>query len=104
MTGVSAPTPLRTARLTLDPWTEADGRLLGDLARTPAVMRYVGDGTTWSDARIHGVAQQVLAHWAQHGFGWRATVDKETGRGILLQRLKRKMKYSFAPLRAGDCR
>ncbi len=71
VTGVSAPTPLRTERLTLDPWTEADGRLLGDLARTPAVMRYVGDGTTWSDARIHGVGQQVLAHWAEHGFGWR---------------------------------
>jgi len=71
VTAVSAPTPLHTERLTLDPWTEADGRLLADLARTPAVMRYVGDGTTWSDAHIHGVAQQVLAHWTEHGFGWR---------------------------------
>jgi RimJ/RimL family protein N-acetyltransferase len=67
---VTAP-PLRTDRLTLDPWTGGDVKLLGDLARTPAVMRYVGDGTTWSDARIRGVAEHVVAHWAQHGFGWR---------------------------------
>ena len=71
VTGVSAPTALHTERLSLDPWMETDARLLGDLARTPAVMRYVGDGTTWSDARIHGVAAQVLTHWAEHGFGWR---------------------------------
>ena len=68
---VSMPDPLHTERLTLDPWTEADARMLADLARTPAVMRYVGDGTTWSDARIHGVAARVLDHWAEHGFGWR---------------------------------
>jgi RimJ/RimL family protein N-acetyltransferase len=67
---VTAP-PLRTERLTLDPWTGADVKLLGDLARTPAVMRYVGDGSTWSDARIRGVAEHVVTHWAEHGFGWR---------------------------------
>jgi RimJ/RimL family protein N-acetyltransferase len=65
------PTPLRTARLTLDPWSEGDDRLLRDLARTPAVVRYVGDGKPWSDARIHGVAERILDHWAEHGFGWR---------------------------------
>ena len=63
--------PLRTERLTLDPWTGRDVKLLGDLARTPAVMRYVGDGSTWSDARIRGVAEHVVTHWAEHGFGWR---------------------------------
>jgi RimJ/RimL family protein N-acetyltransferase len=66
-----SPTSLRTDRMTLDPWTEGDAKLLGDLARTPAVMRYIGDGAPWSDARIHGVAEHVFAHWAEHGFGWR---------------------------------
>lgn len=66
-----APTPLHTDRLSLDPWTESDGRLLADLARTPAVMRYIGDGTTWTDARIHGVAEHIASHWREHGFGWR---------------------------------
>jgi RimJ/RimL family protein N-acetyltransferase len=68
---VESPTSLRTDRLSLDAWTEADAKLLGDLARTPAVMRYIGDGAPWSDARIHGVAEHVFAHWADHGFGWR---------------------------------
>jgi RimJ/RimL family protein N-acetyltransferase len=68
---VPVPTPLETDLMSLDPWTEADGRLLADLARTPAVMRYIGDGTTWTDARIHGVAEHIAEHWRQHGFGWR---------------------------------
>ncbi len=59
------PAPLDTDRLSLDPWTDADGRLLADLARTPAVMRYIGDGTTWTDARIHGVAEHIAEHWRQ---------------------------------------
>jgi RimJ/RimL family protein N-acetyltransferase len=65
------PESLHTERLRLDPWTEADAKLLGDLARTPAVMRYIGDGTTWTDARIHDVASHIASHWRSHGFGWR---------------------------------
>src|ERR1700759_2807422 len=68
---MTAASPLHTARLTLDPWTEADFKLLGDLARTPAVMRYIGDGTTWSDARIADVGAHVVDHWHRYGFGWR---------------------------------
>ena len=63
--------PLHTARMTLDPWAESDFKLLGDLARTPAVMRYIGDGTPWSDARIADVGAHVVEHWRRHGFGWR---------------------------------
>ncbi|HTU96050.1 MAG TPA: GNAT family N-acetyltransferase, partial [Solirubrobacteraceae bacterium] len=77
------PPPLHTERLTLDRWTEADNRLLGDLARTPAVMRYVGDGTTWSDARIHGVGAHVVAHWAEHGFGWRVARCEGAAVGLI---------------------
>lgn len=65
------PVPLHTERLRLDPWTEADTGLLAALARTPAVMRYIGDGTTWTDARIHDVAGHAASHWREHGFGWR---------------------------------
>ncbi len=62
--------------MTLDPWAEADFRLLEGLARTPAVMRYIGDGSTWSDARIADVGAHVVEHWRRHGFGWRvARVD-----------------------------
>lgn len=65
------PEPLHTERLRLDPWAAADARLLADLARTPAVMRHIGDGTTWTDARIHDVAAHIASHWRSHGFGWR---------------------------------
>jgi RimJ/RimL family protein N-acetyltransferase len=80
---VAPPTSLQTERLTLDAWAEADAKLLGDLARTPAVMRYIGDGTPWSDARIHGVAEHVVAHWAEHGFGWRVARRDGTAVGLI---------------------
>ncbi len=73
---MTAPPPLRTDRLTLEAWTEPDFALLGKLARTPAVMRYIGDGTTWTDARIADVAAHISEHWRLHDFGWRvARVD-----------------------------
>jgi RimJ/RimL family protein N-acetyltransferase len=68
---IAAPSPLRTDRMSLDPWTESDFAMLETLARTPAVMRYIGDGTTWTDARIAEVGAHVLEHWRRHGFGWR---------------------------------
>jgi RimJ/RimL family protein N-acetyltransferase len=69
--GVSSAPALRTDRLRLDPWTETDARLLAALARTPDVMRYIGDGTTWTDVRIEDVAARAASHWRDHGFGWR---------------------------------
>jgi RimJ/RimL family protein N-acetyltransferase len=76
LAGMTAPAPLQTDRMSLDPWTESDFALLQKLARTPAVMRYIGDGTTWTDARIADVGAHVVEHWRQHGFGWRvARVD-----------------------------
>lgn len=65
------PDALQTARLRLDPWAAGDLALFAGLARTPAVMRYIGGGTTWTDARIHDVAARIASHWSAHGFGWR---------------------------------
>ncbi len=73
-------TSLRTQRLSLDRWTEHDVALLAALARTPAVMRYIGDGSTWTDARIADVGAHVLTHWDAHGFGWR--VAREGGAAV----------------------
>ena len=77
------PLPLRTERLTLDPWTEPDVKLLGDLARTPAVMRYIGDGATWTDARIAGVGAHISDHWRRHGFGWRVAREDDAPVGFI---------------------
>ena len=80
---MSDPSPLRTARMTLHPWAESDFKLLGDLARTPAVMRFIGDGTTWSDARIADVGAHVVEHWRHHGFGWRVARTDGTAIGLI---------------------
>jgi RimJ/RimL family protein N-acetyltransferase len=65
------PQALQTARLHLEPWSEAHTGLLGNLAMTPAVVRYIGDGAAWTDARVHEVAARNREHWRAHGFGWR---------------------------------
>jgi len=69
--------------MTLDPWADSDLKLLGDLAHTPAVMRYIGDGTTWSDARVAEVGAQVVKHWRLHGFGWRVARTKGAAIGLI---------------------
>ena len=68
------PETLHTARLALEPWSDAHLPAFAALARTPAVMRFIGDGSTWTDARIHEVHARCLTHWAEHGFGWRMAV------------------------------
>jgi RimJ/RimL family protein N-acetyltransferase len=65
------PEPLHTDRLHLHPWSEAHTALLGNLSMTPAVVRYIGDGAAWTDARVHQVAAGNREHWRAHGFGWR---------------------------------
>jgi RimJ/RimL family protein N-acetyltransferase len=77
------PEVLRTARLRLDPWVDADFDFFAGLARTPAVMRYIGDGRTWSDARIHDVAAHIAIHWREHGFGWRVAREGPSPIGLI---------------------
>ena len=74
---------LHTDRLALEPWSDAHLPVFAALARTPAVMRFIGDGSTWSDARIHEVHARCLAHWADHGFGWRMAVLGERQIGLI---------------------
>lgn len=35
------------------------------------VARYLGDGKPWPQQRAQLVAENVLRHWDEHGFGWR---------------------------------
>jgi RimJ/RimL family protein N-acetyltransferase len=74
---------LRTARLHLEPWSDEASDLLGQLARTPAVVRYIGDGRPWSDARIADVVDLAQRHWASNGFGWRLARESGTPVGFI---------------------
>ena len=71
-----------TSRLRLEPWSDAALRLFRALATTPAVVRYIGDGLPWTDARMEAVAAHNAEHWRDHGFGWRLARLAESGEAI----------------------
>jgi RimJ/RimL family protein N-acetyltransferase len=79
---MGAMTTLETDRLRLLPWEPAHGGMLARLAALPQVMRHIGKGTTWAAAEAEERSARVLVHWRTHGFGWRAAVERETGRAI----------------------
>jgi RimJ/RimL family protein N-acetyltransferase len=73
---------LRTARLELEPWSDAATRLFRALATTPAVVRYIGDGRPWSEVKMQEVAARNEDHWRRHGFGWRLARLAASGRAV----------------------
>ncbi len=42
-------------------------------------MRYIGSGDPWDRDRIEQVHTSLLYHWTEHGFGWRAAIEKGSG-------------------------
>jgi RimJ/RimL family protein N-acetyltransferase len=79
---MGAMTALETARLRLEPWRTEHGGMLARLAAMPEVMRHVGTGALWTPAEAEERSARVLVHWRTHGFGWRAAVERRSGRTI----------------------
>jgi RimJ/RimL family protein N-acetyltransferase len=75
-------TALETARLRLEPWAPAHGGMLARLAALPEVMRHVGTGATWTASEAEERSARALVHWRTYGFGWRAAVERSSGRAI----------------------
>src|SRR5688572_7484981 len=73
-------TALVTERLRLEPWAPAHGGMLARLAAMPEVMRHIGPGATWTPAEADERSARALVHWREHGFGWRAAVERATDR------------------------
>jgi RimJ/RimL family protein N-acetyltransferase len=73
---------LETARLRLEPWAPAHAGMLARLAALPSVMRYIGAGATWSPAEAEERSARALVHWRTHGFGWRAAIERSSGRSV----------------------
>ncbi len=71
-----------TARLILRRWDSEDVALLTAMARDPQVVRYVGDGRPWPAERSVEVSRGLVAHWDEHGFGWRVAVAKDSGETV----------------------
>ena len=76
------PALLETERLRLVPWSNGDAELLVRLSAMPEVMRFVGPGDLWSREDAVRRSRQVRAHWREHGFGWRAAVERSSGRPV----------------------
>jgi RimJ/RimL family protein N-acetyltransferase len=79
---IDAAAVIETERLRLERWDERHTDLLVRLASMPEVMRFIGTGDPWPPLLAEDVARAERRHWEEHGFGWRAAVDRTTRRGI----------------------
>ncbi len=73
---------LQTPRLRLRRWVQADVALLAAMAADPAVVRYVGDGRPWPEAKSAEVSRGLVEHWHAHGFGWRVASERDAGAAV----------------------
>jgi RimJ/RimL family protein N-acetyltransferase len=76
------PHVLETERLLLRPWSSEDVALLASLSSNPRVTRYIALGHTWTALKAITVSDRALAHWREHGFGWRVIVEVASGADI----------------------
>ena len=79
---VDAAPVIETGRLRLERWDDRHTPLLVRLAAMPQVMRFIGTGDPWPPLLAEDVARAERRHWEEHGFGWRAAIDRADGRGI----------------------
>lgn len=56
--------------------------MLARLGAIPSVVRYVGSGEIWPREKSQEVHDRQVEHWRRHGFGWRAAVEKASGRRV----------------------
>jgi RimJ/RimL family protein N-acetyltransferase len=70
---------LETARLLVEPWAPRHRAAWRTICRNPEVMRYVGAGKPWRRREADEVFDRALAHWHEHGFGWRSTLERTSG-------------------------
>ena len=63
---------LETARLLLERSSERHRDSWRLICRDPEVMRFVGRGESWETAKADALFDSMLAHWREHGFGWRS--------------------------------
>jgi len=73
------PTIRETQRLLLEPWDERHRSSWRLICRDAEVMRYIGGGQVWERKKADEVFGHALAHWQDHGFGWRSALDKAIG-------------------------
>lgn len=73
---VNLPEALETERLLLERWAERHRDPWRLICRDPEVMRFIGRAQLWETTKADEVFEGMLAHWREHGFGWRSVLDK----------------------------
>ena len=73
---------IETERLVIARWDDSHAEMLARLSAMPSVVRYVGSGEMWSPEKSRQVHDRHIEHWRRHGFGWRAAVEKTSGRQV----------------------
>jgi RimJ/RimL family protein N-acetyltransferase len=73
-----AVTELDTPRLRLRAWRDDDLEPFAAMNARPEVVRYLG-GVPMTPAQSAAQLEQIVAHWAEHGFGLWAAEERATG-------------------------
>ncbi|MCW2863196.1 MAG: GCN5-related N-acetyltransferase [Actinoallomurus sp.] len=73
---------LTTARFELRPWEDSFEDELVRLSSDERVMRFIGDGRLWTREEATQRHRELLEHWREYGFGWRAIIEKDSCAGV----------------------
>lgn len=71
-----------TDHLLLERWAPEHAPGLAQVNAQPEVMRFLNDGTPMTRAESDAVSERVCEHWADHGFGLWAAIERDTGRMV----------------------
>jgi RimJ/RimL family protein N-acetyltransferase len=82
MRPVSLERRLETERLTLERWDERHRPPFRLMSRDPDVKRFIGPGVALETEKADEDFDWMLAHWEEHGFGWRSVLDKATNQWL----------------------
>jgi RimJ/RimL family protein N-acetyltransferase len=73
---------IHTERLLLEPWKATHSATLLALSSDPRVMRHIGLGQPWAATFAEEVSDKQREHWAKHGFGWRADIERASWKTV----------------------
>lgn len=74
--------PLRSPRLCLRPFVEADAAAAHAVYGDPEVMRYVGEGEPATRAGAEEMIESYRRHQDRHGFAFWAVLERDSGQLI----------------------
>lgn len=71
-----------TPRLLIRPWLDADRPALQQMVTDQEMMRHIGDGSLWSEARIDDFLTRQQQHLKRHGVCFGAVALADSGRVV----------------------